>query len=194
MNTALSAYAAFVAVVRQALFWVAVVLAVIALVDWAVRARKINPFGAVARFFRRVVDPLMAPVERRIVRAGGLPSSAPWWSLVFVIVAGILLVALLDFLGGFITEFLVGLSSPQRFAVLLVAWTISLLQIALIVRVISSWFQTSPTSRWIRWSFVLTEWMLAPLRRIVPMFGPVDLTPLIAYFVLSLLRGVLGAR
>lgn len=194
MNTVLAAYSGFVAFVRQALFWVAVVLAVIALVDWAVRTRRLNPFGPVARFFRRAVDPLMAPVERRIVRAGGLPSSAPWWSLVFVVVAGILLVALLDFLGGFITELLFGLSSPARFAVLAVAWAISLLQVALIVRVISSWFQISPFSRWIRWSFVLTEWMLAPLRRVVPMFGPVDLTPLIAYFVLALVRSVLGAR
>lgn len=194
MNAALSGYAAFVGVVRQALFWLVFLLALIALVDWAVRTRRISPFGPLARFFRRVVDPLMAPIERRIVRAGGLPSSAPWWSLVFVVVAGILLVALLNFLGGFITELLVGLSSPARFGVLLISWTIALLQISLIVRVFSSWFQISPYSRWIRWSFVLTEWMLAPLRRVVPTLGPMDVTPLIAYFALALLRGVLGSR
>ncbi len=202
MNTALSGYAAFVGFVRQALFWLALLLALIALVDWAVRTRRISPFGPLARFFRRVIDPLMAPIERRIVRAGGLPSSAPWWSLVFVVVAGIVLVTLLQFLDGFFAELLFGLSSPARLGALLVSWPIGLLQIALIVRVFSSWFQISPYSRWIRWSFVLTEWMLAPLRRVVPTLGPVDITPLIAYFVLALLRGplvalvtsVLGAR
>jgi len=194
MEGTLSTYAAFVGFVRQALFWVAVAAAVIALVDWAVRTRRLNPFGAIARFFRRAVDPLMAPVERRIVRAGGLPSSAPWWTLVFVVVAGILLVALLDVLGGFITETMYGFTSPARFGVMLISWTLALLRIALVVRVISSWFQVSPYSKWIRWSFVLTEWMLAPLRRVIPVFGPVDVTPLVAYVLLVLLAGVLGVR
>ena len=66
----MSGYAAFVGFFRQALFWLAAALAIIALVDWAVRTRRLNPFGPVARFFRRVVDPMMAPVERRVVRAG----------------------------------------------------------------------------------------------------------------------------
>lgn len=192
MDATLSGYAALVAVVRQALFWVALALALIALVDWLVRTRRLNPFGRVARFFRRVVDPLMAPVERRVVRAGGLPSSAPWWSLVFVVVAGILLVALLDFLRGFAADVAFGVTSPARFGVLLVSWALTLLKVALIVRVISSWFGMSPFSRWIRWSFVLTEWMLAPLRRVIPLFGPVDVTPLVAYFLLVIVGSVLG--
>ena len=41
-----------------------VVLAVICLIDWLVRTRRINPFNPVARFFRSSVDPLLAPVER----------------------------------------------------------------------------------------------------------------------------------
>ncbi len=73
---------------------------------------------------------------------------------------------------------------------MLVAWTFTLLRIALIVRVISSWFQISPWSKWIRWSFVLTEWMLAPLRRIIPTLGPVDITPLVAYILLVIIQGV----
>jgi YggT family protein len=31
---------------------------------------------------------------------------------------------------------------------------------------------------------VLTEWLLAPLRRIVPPLGMIDITPLVAYFLL----------
>jgi YggT family protein len=48
---------------RLALFVAAVVMGVIALVDWLVRTRRISPFSGVARFFRRSVDPLMVPVE-----------------------------------------------------------------------------------------------------------------------------------
>ena len=59
----------------------------------------------VARFFRGSVDPLLAPVERTIVRAGGMPTSAPWWALVFVVVGGILLVSLLGLIGQQIAAF-----------------------------------------------------------------------------------------
>ena len=194
MNDALAAYHTFVAAVRYLLFWIAFALAVVALVDWAVRTRKLNPFSAVARFFRRFVDPFLAPLEGRIVRRGGLPSTAPWWALAVVVVGGILLVALLNFLGGFATEVVFGLSSPGRFGALLISWSISLLRIALIARVISSWIQISPYSKWIRWSFVLTEWMLAPLRRVIPTFGPMDVTPLVAFFLLALIGSVLGVR
>jgi YggT family protein len=191
MDQALNAYASFVQIVRQVLFWVALVVAIIALLDWLVRTRRVQPFGAIARFCRRYVDPLLRPVERRIVRSGGQPASAPWWSLVVVVVGGLLLIALLEFLGRFFLQLFWGVSSPGRFGLLLVSWTFAVLRIALIVRVISSWFQLSPYSRWIRLSYVLTEWMLAPLRRIIPTFGPVDVTPIVAFLLLALLQGFL---
>jgi len=191
MDQALTTYTAFVQVVRQVLFWLALVVAIVALLDWLVRTRRVQPFGAIARFCRRYVDPLMVPVERRVVRAGGQPSAAPWWSLVVVVVGGLLLITLLEFLGGFFLQLFWGVSSPGRFGMLLVSWTFGVLRIALIVRVISSWFQVSPYSRWIRWSYVLTEWMLAPLRRIIPTFGPVDITPIVAFLLLALLQGFL---
>jgi YggT family protein len=192
MDQALTGYTAFVQIVRQVLFWLALVVALIALLDWLVRTRRVQPFGAIARFCRRYVDPLMAPVERRVVRSGGLPTAAPWWSLVIVVVGGLLLITLLEFLGGFFLQLFWGFSSPGRFGLLLVSWTFGVLRIALIVRVISSWFQISPYSRWIRWSYVLTEWMLAPLRRIIPTIGPVDITPIVAFLLLALLQRVLS--
>lgn len=192
MDATLSTYATFVVGVRYVLFGLAVVVAVVALLDWLVRTRRINPFGSVARFCRRFIDPLMLPVERRIVRSGGQPSSAPWWTLVFVVVGGLLLIALLDFLGRSFRDVAFGLTSPGRFGLLLLSWAFSLLRIALIVRVISSWFSISPFSRWIRWSYVLTEWMLAPLRRVIPTFGPLDVTPLVAFLLLSLIQSAIG--
>lgn len=191
MNSAAGGYALFLTVVRQALFWLALAIALIALMDWLVRTRRISPFSAVARFFRRFVDPLMAPIERRVVRAGSMPTSAPLWTLVVVVVGGLLLLAVLDFVARFVAELFFGLSSPGRFGVLLISWVFSLLKIALIVRVVSSWFRISPYSRWIRWSFTLTEWMLAPLRRVIPAFGPIDVTPLVAFILLAILESLI---
>ena len=191
MEQAFATYGGFIAVVRVALFWLAAVVALVAALDWLVRSRRVPPFGALARFCRRYIDPVLAPIERRVVRRGGLPTSAPWWALGVVVVGGLLLLALLEFLGRLFLQVAWGASSPGRFGLLLVSWTFTVLRVALIVRVISSWFQISPWSKWIRWSYVLTEWMLAPLRRIVPAFGPVDITPLVAFILLLILQSIL---
>lgn len=176
---------------RYALFGAAIVVGVVAAVDWAVRTRRINPFGLVARFFRRTVDPLMVPIERRVVRGGGRPSSAPLWALGVVVVGGLLLIALLDFTTRQIGFAAAAISlGPRGVLMLLVGWTFALLRLALIVRVISSWVRVSPYSPWVRWSFGLTEWMLGPLRRVIPLLGGIDVTPIIAYLVLGLLEGI----
>ena len=185
MSTFLDVYAGSIAVVRILLFGLAVALSVVVCVDWAVRTRRISPFSGVARFFRRVVDPRMVPVERTVIRAGGKPSSAPWWALVAVVVGGLILLFLLDFLGGLLRQLAAGVTEPRLLPVILLGWTFKLLELALLVRVISTWLPISPYSRWIRWSYVLTDWFLQPLRRLIPPFGRIDLTPLIAYLVLA---------
>lgn len=192
MDATLAGYAAFVNIVRYVVFGLAVVAAIIATLDWAVRTRRLQPFGAVARFCRRVIDPLMLPVESRIVRSGGNPKNAPWYTLVFIIVGGLILFALLDFLGTVIAQVGWGMSSPGRFGLLLVSWAFLLLKVALLIRVISTWIGVSPYSRWVRWSYVLTDWMLDPIRRLLPRFGPLDISPLLAFFLLSLLQSALG--
>ena len=192
MTTLLFGIALLTALLRVVLLATAAAVAVAAGLSWAVRTRRLPPFGGVARFVRKRIDPLFAPMERRIVRAGGMPSHAPWWTLAAVVVSGIVLLSLLGFVGGQLAGASLALRAGGRgLYVLLVTWTFGVLQLALFVRVISSWFQLSPYSPWIRWSFVLTEWFLAPLRRVIPSFGMIDLTPLVAYFGLQLLEAVL---
>ena len=188
----LSSYAVFVAGVRVALLYAAIAVAVVCAVDWAVRTRRISPFSRTARFFRTRVDPLMEPVERVILRAGGTPSSAAWWTLVGLILFGILLITLLQFVGGILAQVVFGINEPRSIPLLLVSWAFSVLRLALLVRVISSWLPISPYSRWIRWSYVLTEWMIAPLRRIIPLIGMIDITPIVAWFLLNIVQSALG--
>jgi len=57
--------------------------------------------------------------------------------------------------------------------------------------VISSWLPVSPYSGWVRWSYALSEPILAPLRRIVPNLGGLDITPILAYFLLNIIESVL---
>ena len=192
MEGVLSGAGAILQVVRAALLSIAVVFGVICVLDWAVRTRKISPFNAIARFCRATVDPLIAPIERKVVRAGGTPASAPLWALAAVVIGGILLLSLLDFI---LLEVAWSMIASQNGAAgifhLLVSWTFTILKIALIVRVISSWLPISPYSRWVLWSYKLSEPILAPMRRIVPNLGGLDITPILAYFLLSLTEGFL---
>ncbi len=186
MSTFLSAYDATLAFLRLAFFVLAAVAAVIAVLDWLVRTRRINPFNPIARFSRHAIDPLLAPVERRVVRSGGMPQNAPWWALVAIVVAGIILLNLLAFLRGEIGyAFLSASTGPRQVALLIVRWTIAILEIAIVVRIVSSLFRISPFSPWVRWSYRLTEPILGPLRRVLPPLGMFDLSPIVAWLLLE---------
>jgi YggT family protein len=181
-----------IAIARIAFLALAVVTAIVCGVDWAVRTRRISPFSRVARFFRGSIDPVFAPIERRIVRGGGVPSNAPWWALAAVIVGGIIVIWLLGFVRVQVESAALAAEGGGRSVLrLVVGWIFGILQIALFARVISSWFRTSP-SRWcVRWSYTLTEPLLRPLRQLIPpVGGMLDLSPLVAYFILTLLSGL----
>ena len=192
MSSFLIAYDATLAFLRLAFFVLAAVAAVVALLDWLVRTRRINPFNPVARFSRRVVDPVLAPVERRVVRAGGLPQNAPWWALAAVVVAGILVINLLAFLRGqFGYAWASASAGPRQIALLVIGWAIAILEIAIIVRVVSSLLRVSPYSPWVRWAYRLSEPILGPLRRVLPPLGMFDISPIVAYLLLEWVVGPL---
>ena len=192
METFLAGADAVMQLLRTALFSIAVVFGAICVLDWAVRTRKISPFNAVARFCRSTVDPFISPIERRVVRAGGAPASAPLWALAAVVIGGILLLTLLDVIRlEVIRSIIASQEGTAGIFHLLVSWTFTILKLALVVRVISSWLPISPYSGWIRWSYALSEPILAPLRRVVPNFGGLDLTPILAYFLLNIIEPLL---
>jgi YggT family protein len=185
-------FASVLDVVSKVLLGLAIVAGGICLIDWAIRARHIGPFSWIARFFRRRVDPLLKPVETMIVRRGGMPQHAPFYAFMAVIVGGIGVLYLLRFVMRLVLQVQVAAASPDRFGWMLLGWALNFLTFALIVRVISTWLPVSPYSKWIRWSYVSTEWFMAPLRRVIPPFGQIDFTPLVAYFLIRIVGGILG--
>lgn len=167
----------------------AVAVGALCAVDWGVRTRRLQPFSRVARTARQLMEPVIKPVERSVVRAGGSPVSAPLWALAAIILGGIVVLQGLEFLRNQIQSargaFAFG---PRGVADLIVRWTFAVLYIALLIRVVSSWIRVNPFNRFIRWSFTLTEPILAPIRRLIPTVGMIDLSPLVAYFGLRVLE------
>src|ERR1700720_4169032 len=127
METFLAGADALILILRTALLSIAVAFGAICLLDWAVRTRKISPFNAVARFCRSTVDPFISPIERRVVRAGGTPASAPLWALAAVVIGGIVLLTLLDVIK---LEVVKSIIASQEGAAgifhLLVSWTFTI--------------------------------------------------------------------
>lgn len=190
--TLLSLFDTVYALLRIAFLVLAMLFGVLCIADWMVRTRRVNPMGTMGRFVRRRIDPMLAPIERQVVRAGALPSNAPLYALVTVVLAGIVVLSLLGFVRAQIYAVAASANAgPRGIGRLLIRWAIGILQIALIARVIASWVRISPYSRWIGWSYVLTEWLLAPLRRIIPPLGMIDITPIVAFFVIQLIGGAL---
>ena len=185
-------YSAFIDVVARILLGLGVLAGAVCVIDWAIRTRKIGPFSGIARFFRRTVDPLLRPVEASIVRRGGQPSSAPLWVFLGIAVAGIVILWLLRMIGGLLLQLSPAVSEPRLLPILLAEWALEFLYVAILVRVFSSWLPISPYSRWIRWSYVTTEWLLAPFRRIIPSFGAIDVSPLGALLLIWIARGIIG--
>ena len=64
----------------------------------------------------------------------------------------------------------------------------NVLTIAIIFRVILSWFSPRPTNRLAIVLIQITEPFLRPLRRIIPRTGILDFTPLAAIILLQLIK------
>src|SRR5207244_12642622 len=67
------------ALARYAVFAVFALSVAIASASWLVRARHVSPFGTLGRMLRAASDPVIRPVEGRLVRLGGTPVDAGWW-------------------------------------------------------------------------------------------------------------------
>jgi YggT family protein len=178
-------------VVRSIVLLALLYAAIVALTHWAVRNRRIQPLGAWARFVRRVSDPVMLPVERRVIRAGGSPQNAPYWLLGIVIGGGLLLLTLTQWLIGTAVTFVyLAHSGPRVWLRVLVSALFTIVMTAILIRVIASWFGIGPYRSWMRPLVALTDWIIEPIRRVLPPFGPFDFSPMVAWLVLYLVRGL----
>jgi len=70
------------------------------------------------------------------------------------------------------------------------------LYILIFARVILSWFPAQRSNPLVQVVFIVTEPILAPIRRVLPSMGMIDLSPMIAMIVVlivqTILRSVVG--
>jgi len=143
-----------------------------------VRADFYNPLS---QFIVRATHPLLKPLRKVIPSVAGLDLA----SLVLAIVVQLVLMALTLMLMGY------GLGDPLQLLVWsIVGVTALFLKVfffALIISVILSWVAQgshNPTAMLIN---QICEPLLAPIRRMLPSMGGLDLSPIVAFLILNLI-------
>jgi len=68
-----------------------------------------------------------------------------------------------------------------------------LLSLAILARVLLSWVRVSPYHPAVELLYQITEPVLAPLRRVIPSIGMMDISPIIALILLQIIQEVLLA-
>ena len=66
----------------------------------------------------------------------------------------------------------------------------TVLELAVLARVLFSWIRPDPYSPFVRIIVQVTDPILQPLRRVIPPLGMLDITPLVALIGLSIIQQV----
>ena len=158
----------------------------------------VNRFTWHYRNVRRSTDPVLLPA-RAILRGFRLdPKVAPLIVLIFLIVVCVVLVqtagAVLNTIAGVFYAMtshrpnaMVGIVGYVLFGLL------GLYTLAILVRIIFSWVGASYANRFFRLLVKITEPLLAPLRRMVPLVGMFDISPIVAYVIVWICQMIVAA-
>jgi YggT family protein len=82
-------------------------------------------------------------------------------------------------------------AGPGQWLQLLLSAATWVVMTAIVVRVIGLWMGAGRFRPWMRPVYLLTDWIIEPIRRRLPPTGAVDLSPLAAYALLFLVRLIL---
>lgn len=166
----------------------------VALTDWAIRTKRLSPIGRWQRLIRGISEPVILPLEQRVIHAGGNPKDAPFWLFGIVVVGGLVLLWLLSWVGRPLGRYARMIEAgPGGWILALVEFTYTVLTAAIFIRVIASWFGVGRFNRWMRPVMLLTDWIVEPIRRVLPLFGRFDLSPLAAWLLILLARALMVA-
>ena len=77
----------------------------------------------------------------------------------------------------------------------MLSWLVQLifgvLQLAILARVLFSWFRPDPYNPLVRLVVQITDPILQPLQRYIPPIGMLDISPIVAFILLSVTESVL---
>ncbi|MGV3741027.1 MAG: YggT family protein [Burkholderiaceae bacterium] len=162
---------------------IAGIFATILLLRFWTQAVRVRPPSSIGSFMYQLSDWLVKPLRRLLPGFGGYD----WACLIGAFLVALLAVAADLWLAGFFSvEFLL-LQAIFRLA----EWILYGFMGLIIIEVIFSWVNpNAPLAPFVR---ALTDPLMRPLRRIIPLVGNIDLSPLVAFLILRIALYLVGA-
>jgi len=159
--------------------------------------RDANPFSWSAVTLRRSTEPILAPT-RAMLRGFGLDSKvAPFIAVILVIVAGYMVIQVAGSVLNTIAGIIYAVSSrqlgaPVAMAGYLLFGFLGLYTLAIFIRIILSFVAVGYGNPLMRFLCLITEPLLAPLRRTIPPMGMFDVSPIVAFVILWLCQAAVA--
>lgn len=155
---------------------VATVLAAILLLRFWMQAVRVRAPSAIAEFMYKLTDWLVKPLRRLVPGVGGYD----WASLLGAFLVALLMVVVHLWMAAALSAQTVLVVSVFR----LLQWVLYGFMGLIIIEVIFSWVNPhAPLAPLIR---ALTDPLMRPLRRVIPLIGSIDLSPLVAFILLRI--------
>ena len=133
-------------------------------------------------------------MRRVLVRAGVDPKYAPLVGILASILLGLFAVQIVSAatltLDGIFRSLINHAMGP--FIGYLLNGLLSFYILLIFLRVIFSWVNVSYSRRWMRLLVTVTEPLLGPLRRLIPLIGGFDVSPIVALLIVQVLQRVVA--
>jgi YggT family protein len=161
------------------------------------RRMDVNPFTWHAINVKRVTDPIVLPVRAMLVAMRVDPIVAPIIVIVVFILVGFFVIQVVNGFLNTVAGILTAVSSGRPNAPIAILGYIlyalvGLYELLIFARIIMTWFVVSYGKR-MRFLIRTTEPLLAPLRRMIPLVGMFDVSPIIAFVILWVVQSLIGA-
>ena len=189
-------------VILERVFWfvysfiIAVIVGVVVVVLLRVIANKadLNPFSKTSLSIRRLTDPIIGPVRRALMGFGVDPKYAPLVAILITILLGWFSLQLVSSIANTVAGVLSSLGKQAVVPIIgyVLYGLLSLYSLLIFLRIIFSWVMVSYSNRVMRFLVNATEPLLGPLRRIVPLVGNFDISPIVAFIILWLFQSAIA--
>lgn len=155
-------------------------------------AADLNPFTWTALTIRRLSEPMLGPVRRGLMRFRIDPKYSPLFVILLVILLALFTLQVISTLTNTIIGVWMSIQAGALGHLLgyLLYGLLSLYSLVIFVRIVLSWGTMGYGNPMVRFLINITEPLLAPLRRMIPPVGMLDISPIVAFIVVWICQAI----
>lgn len=174
---------------------IAIIIVIITLMVFRLIAdvADLNPFGWASRTIRRLTDPFVFPSRRFLMGFGVEPKFSPLLVVLITILMGWFFLWVTEEVASTLIGLLLSIKAANPISALgcIIYGALSVYVVLLFMRIVFSWGMIGHSNRLNRFLVNVTEPLLGPLRRIIPPFGMMDISPLFAFLIIWLFQAAI---